>query len=121
MQECAALLNRKYGEGTVQVEVKDSYYNMKEKILPHMHLVEHARRAMAAVGVEPEINPVRGGTDGARLSFMGLPCPNLCAGGHNFHGRYEYVPVRSLEKISAILQEIVSGYARYGLEPPAGN
>ena len=121
MQECAALLNRKYGEGTVQVEVKDSYYNMKEKILPHMHLVEHARRAMAAVGVEPEIIPVRGGTDGARLSFMGLPCPNLCAGGHNFHGRYEYVPVRSLEKISAILQEIVSGYARYGLEPPAGN
>lgn len=98
MQECAALLNRKYGEGTVQVEVKDSYYNMKEKILPHMHLVEHARRAMAAVGVEPEIIPVRGGTDGARLSFMGLPCPNLCAGGHNFHGKYEYVPVRSLEK-----------------------
>lgn len=121
MQECAALLNRKYGEGTVKVEVKDSYYNMKEKILPHMHLVEHARRAMEAVGVQPEIVPVRGGTDGARLSFMGLPCPNLCAGGHNFHGRHEYVPVRSLEKISAILQEIVSGYARYGLEPPAGN
>ena len=118
MQECAALLNRKYGEGTVQVEVKDSYYNMKEKILPHMHLVEHARRAMEAVGVRPEIVPVRGGTDGAHLSFMGLPCPNLCAGGHNFHGKYEYVPVRSLEKISAILQEIVSGYARYGLEPP---
>ena len=83
-----------------------------------MHLVEHARRAMEAVGVRPEIVPVRGGTDGARLSFMGLPCPNLCAGGHNFHGKYEYVPVRSLEKISAILQEIVSGYARYGLEPP---
>ena len=119
MQECAALLNRKYGEGTVRVEVKDSYYNMKEKILPHMHLVEHARRAMEAVGVQPEIIPVRGGTDGARLSFMGLPCPNLCAGGHNFHGRHEYVPVQALEKISAILQEIVSGYARYGLEPPA--
>ena len=91
---------------------------MKEKILPHMHLVEHARRAMEAVGVRPEIVPVRGGTDGAHLSFMGLPCPNLCAGGHNFHGKNEYVPVRSLEKISAILQEIVSGYARYGLEPP---
>ena len=118
MQECAALLNRKYGEGTVKAEITDSYYNMKEKILPHMHLVEHARRAMEAVGVRPEIVPVRGGTDGARLSFMGLPCPNLCAGGHNFHGKYEYVPVRSLEKISAILQEIVSGYARYGLEPP---
>ena len=118
MQECAALLNRKYGEGTVKAEITDSYYNMKEKILPHMHLVEHARRAMEAVGVRPEIVPVRGGTDGARLSFMGLPCPNLCAGGHNFHGKYEYVPVRSMEKISAILQEIVSGYARYGLEPP---
>ena len=118
MQECAALLNRKYGEGTIKVEITDSYYNMKEKILPHMHLVEHARRAMEAVGVRPEIVPVRGGTDGAHLSFMGLPCPNLCAGGHNFHGKYEYVPVRSLEKISAILQEIVSGYARYGLEPP---
>lgn len=118
MQECAALLNRKYGEGSVTVEVKDSYYNMREKILPHMHLIRHARRAMEAVGVRPETVPVRGGTDGARLSFMGLPCPNLCAGGHNFHGRYEYVPVQSMEKISAILQEIVSGYARYGLEPP---
>ena len=94
------------------VEIQDSYYNMREKILPHMHLVDHARRAMEAVGVRPEIVPVRGGTDGARLSFMGLPCPNLCAGGHNFHGRYEYVPVQSMEKISAILQEIVSGYAR---------
>lgn len=120
MQECAALLNRKYGQGAVKVEIKDSYYNMKEKILPHMHLVEHARRAMQVAGVRPEIIPVRGGTDGARLSFMGLPCPNLCAGGHNFHGRYEYVPVQSLEKISSILREIVSGYARYGLEPPAG-
>lgn len=118
MQDCATLLNKKYGEGSVTVDVKDSYYNMREKILPHMHLVDHARRAMEAVGVRPEVVPVRGGTDGARLSFMGLPCPNLCAGGHNFHGRYEYVPVQSLEKISAILQEIVSGYARYGLEPP---
>lgn len=117
MQECAALLNGQYGEGTVQVEVKESYRNMRERILPHMHLVEHARRAMEAVGVQPEIVPVRGGTDGARLSFMGLPCPNLCAGGHNFHGRYEYVPVQSLEKIAAILREIVSGYARYGLTP----
>ena len=112
MHDCAALLNRKYGEGSVVVEIQDSYYNMREKILPHMHLVDHARRAMEAVGVRPEIVPVRGGTDGARLSFMGLPCPNLCAGGHNFHGRYEYVPVQSMEKISAILQEIVSGYAR---------
>lgn len=119
MQDCAALLNRKYGEGTIAAKVEDSYRNMREKILPHLHLVEHARRAMEAVGVRPEIVPVRGGTDGARLSFMGLPCPNLCAGGHNFHGRYEYVPVQSMEKISSILQEIVSGYARYGTEPPS--
>ncbi|WP_295876816.1 peptidase T [uncultured Akkermansia sp.] len=112
MRDCAALLNRKYGEGSVIVEIEDSYYNMRGKILPHMHLVDHARQAMEAVGVRPEIIPVRGGTDGTRLSFMGLPCPNLCAGGHNFHGRYEYVPVQSMEKISAILQEIVSGYAR---------
>lgn len=75
-------------------------------------------QGLEAVGVRPETSLCCGGTDGARLSFMGLPCPNLCAGGHNFHGKYEYVPVRSLEKISAILQEIVSGYARYGLEPP---
>ena len=118
MQECAALLNRKYGEGTVKAEITDSYYNMKEKILPHMYLIETAKAAMEALDIVPEIVPIRGGTDGARLSYMGLPCPHLCAGGHNFHGKYEYVPVRSLEKISAILQEIVSGYARYGLEPP---
>ena len=118
MEKACAEINRRYGAGTASLTLRDSYYNMKEKILPHMHLVEHARRAMEAVGVRPEIVPVRGGTDGAHLSFMGLPCPNLCAGGHNFHGKYEYVPVRSLEKISAILQEIVSGYARYGLEPP---
>ena len=115
---CAEKINEVYGDGTAEVDITDSYYNMKEKILPHMHLVEHARRAMEAVGARPELVPVRGGTDGAHLSLMGLPCPNLCAGGHNFHGKYEYVPVRSLEKISAILQEIVSGYARYGLEPP---
>lgn len=118
MQECASLLNSKYGSDTVSVEVKDAYYNMKEKILPHMHLVAQARRAMETVGVTPKIVPVRGGTDGARLSFMGLPCPNLCAGGHNFHGRYEYISVQSMETISTILQEIVSGYALYGLNPP---
>lgn len=83
-----------------------------------MHLVAQARRAMETVGVPPKIVPVRGGTDGARLSFMGLPCPNLCAGGHNFHGRYEYISVQSMETISTILQEIVSGYALYGLNPP---
>lgn len=114
MLQWAAELNEKYGAGTVSVELKDSYYNMKEKVEPHMHLINHARLAMESLGIEPEIVPVRGGTDGAHLSFMGLPCPNLCTGGHNYHGRYEYVPVQSLEKISLILQEISMRYARFG-------
>lgn len=104
-------LNEKYGAGTFKVEVKDSYYNMKEKIEPHMHLIDNAKRAMEEVGVTPVVVPIRGGTDGARLSYMGLPCPNLCAGGNNFHGRYEYVPVQSMEKIVEILLKIVEIYA----------
>lgn len=104
-------LNGKYGEGTFKVEVKDSYYNMKEKVEPHMHLIENAKRAMEETGVTPIVVPIRGGTDGARLSYMGLPCPNLCAGGNNFHGRYEYVPVQSMEKIVEILLKIVEIYA----------
>ena len=111
MQECAALLNRKYGEGTVKAEITDSYYNMKEKILPHMHLVEHARRAMEAVGVRPEIVPVRGGTDGAHLSFMGLPCPNIGTGGYACHGPYEHITVEGMEKTMAMLKELVKIYA----------
>ena len=83
-------LNGKYGEGTFEVSLEDSYYNMKEVIEKHMHLVENAKEAMAELGIEPEVVPIRGGTDGARLSFMGLPCPNLCTGGQNFHGRFEY-------------------------------
>lgn len=114
MLEWADELNEKYGAGTVMLELKDSYYNMKEKVEPHMHLIDHARLAMESLGIETEIVPVRGGTDGAHLSFMGLPCPNLCTGGHNYHGRYEYVPVQSLEKISLILQEISMRYARFG-------
>ncbi len=104
-------LNEKYGEGTFKVEVKDSYYNMKEKVEPHMHLIDNAKRAMEEVGITPVVVPIRGGTDGARLSYMGLPCPNLCAGGNNFHGRYEYVPVQSMEKIVEILLKIVEIYA----------
>ncbi|MDW5299659.1 MAG: peptidase T [Sedimentibacter sp.] len=104
-------LNEKYGEGTVVVELKDSYYNMKEKILPHMHIVETAQTAMKNIGIEPEVVPIRGGTDGARLSYMGLPCPNLCTGGHNYHGRYEYVPIQSMEKTVELLTEIVKLYA----------
>jgi tripeptide aminopeptidase len=108
----ADFLNSKYGEDTVVVELKDSYYNMKEKILPHMHIVETAKQALLNIGIEPEIVPIRGGTDGARLSYMGLPCPNLCTGGHNYHGRYEYIPVQSMEKVVEMLKEIVRLYTK---------
>lgn len=107
----ADYLNEKYGEKTVVLDIKDSYFNMKEMILPHMHIVENAEKAMQNIGVEPVILPIRGGTDGARLSFMGLPCPNLCTGGHNFHGKYEYIPIQSMEKVVEILVEIVRIYA----------
>lgn len=110
-QKTADFLNDKYGAGTFRVELKDSYYNMKEKIAPHMHLIENAKKAMELSGVEPKVVPIRGGTDGARLSFMGIPCPNLCAGGHNFHGKYEYVCVQSMEKIVEILIKIVELYS----------
>lgn len=106
-EKIAAYLNEKYGENTVDLEIKDSYFNMKKQIEPHMHIVESAKRAMEAVGIEPIIRPIRGGTDGSRLSYMGLPCPNLSTGGHNFHGRYEYVPVQSMEKMVKVLKEIV--------------
>lgn len=101
-------MNEKYGEGTVVIDLKDSYYNMREIIEQNMHLVEDAKAAMEAVGVEPCVIPIRGGTDGARLSFMGLPCPNLCTGGHNFHGRFEYICIESMEKIVDILVKLAS-------------
>lgn len=99
-------LNDKYGQGTVDLVMKDQYYNMKEKIVPHMHIIENAIKAMERIGIEPKIVPIRGGTDGARLSYMGLPCPNLCTGGHNYHGRYEYIPIQSMEKVVDLLIEI---------------
>ncbi len=99
----ADYLNAKYGSGTVEVELKDSYYNMKEKILPHMYLIDRAREAMEELEIEPKVCPIRGGTDGARLSYMGLPCPNLCTGGHNFHGPYEYICIQSMEKVTELL------------------
>lgn len=107
-------INRKYGEGTASVQLKDSYYNMREKIEPHMHLIENAKRAMQELSVEPIVTPIRGGTDGARLSFMGLPCPNLCTGGHNFHGKYEYICVQSMEKVVEILLKIIEIYTDSG-------
>ncbi|MCR5154246.1 MAG: peptidase T [Lachnospiraceae bacterium] len=106
-EKTAAFLNEKYGEGTVTVTVKDSYYNMKEKVEPHMFLIDNAKKAMKKLNIVPVVSPIRGGTDGARLSFMGVPCPNLCTGGWNYHGKYEYVAVQDLFTISDMLIEIV--------------
>lgn len=109
--EAADFLSRKYGAGTVTVEITDSYYNMKEKIEPCMYLIDTAKDAMLACGIEPKVVPIRGGTDGARLSYMGLPCPNLCTGGYNYHGKYEFIPVDSLQKTAEILVEIGKQFA----------
>ena len=104
-------INEKYGAGTCKVNVKDSYYNMKEIIDANLYTVERAETAMREVGIEPKVIPIRGGTDGARLSFMGLPCPNLCTGGENFHSRFEFVSVESMEKISEMLVRLLSDLA----------
>jgi len=112
MQEAANYLNCKYGPGTVELVLTDSYYNMKEKVEPHKYLITLAEEAMTELGIEPKIVPIRGGTDGARLSYMGLPCPNLCAGGHNFHGKFEYISIQSLEKISRLLITIAANFAK---------
>ena len=100
-------VNREYGEGTAEIELRDQYYNMREKIEPVMHVVDLAKEAMEAVGVTPKVKPIRGGTDGARLSFEGLPCPNIFAGGENFHSRLEYLPIKSLEAAKDVILEIV--------------
>ncbi len=101
------ILNEKYGAGTLKLELTDQYYNMREKIEPALHIVDLAAEAMRQVGIEPLIKPIRGGTDGAQLSFKGLPCPNIFAGGMNFHGRYEYVPVQSMELASRVIVKII--------------
>ncbi|HHZ00059.1 MAG TPA: peptidase T, partial [Tissierellia bacterium] len=107
-KKIAAYLNDKYGQGTVELSLEDSYYNMKEKILPHMYIIDNAIQAMKNIGIEPKVVPIRGGTDGARLSYMGLPCPNLCTGGHNYHGKFEYIPIQSMEKVVELLIEIAT-------------
>lgn len=104
-------LNKKYGDNTFVLELKDTYFNMKEKILPNMHLIDNAKKAFNECGVQEKIVPIRGGTDGARLSFRGLPCPNLSTGGENAHSRFEYVPVQSLEKMTEVLLKIINIYA----------
>lgn len=108
IQDCVDFINAKYGEGTASVEVKHQYYNMRKMVEPHYEIVEKAVRAMEMEGVKPKIQPIRGGTDGANLSFMGLPCPNIFAGGHNFHGKLEYVPLESMEKASNVILNIIS-------------
>ena len=100
-------INAEFGENTAILEMKDQYYNMREKIEPVMHVIDLAFEAMNQVGVTPSVKPIRGGTDGARLSFEGLPCPNIFAGGHNFHGRFEYVPVQSMEKAMQVIVKII--------------
>ncbi|MBP5222085.1 MAG: peptidase T [Lachnospiraceae bacterium] len=109
--ECSEFLNRKYGENTVCVDMKDSYYNMKEVLEPNLHLVKNAVKVMEELEIAPHISPIRGGTDGARLSFMGLPCPNLCTGGANYHSRFEYAHVQGMEKTVELLIGIAGKYA----------
>ena len=107
MATVAAFLNQKYGEGTVELTLRDSYFNMREKIEPCMEIVDRAKRAMTLAGMTPREVPVRGGTDGARLSYEGLPCPNLCTGGENYHGRFEYIPTEDMEQCVEMLVNIL--------------
>lgn len=108
---CAEFINARYGDKTAEVTLKDQYYNMREQVEPHYHVVEKAVKAMEMAGVKPHIQPIRGGTDGANLSFKGLPCPNIFAGGLNFHGKYEWVSVQSMEKAAAVILNIIRLYA----------
>ena len=110
---CVELMNEQYGEGTVTAEIKDQYYNMKEKIDPQMHVIDLVLHAMQACEVAPKVKPIRGGTDGAQLSFKGLPCPNIFAGGVNFHGPYEFVSIQSMEKAMAVIVKICEMTASY--------
>ena len=109
-QQIVDFLNTKHGAGTVEVKIVDSYYNMKEKVAPHIHLVDNAKLAMERAGVTPHVCPIRGGTDGARLSYEGLPCPNIFTGGYNFHGRYEYIPLEDMYKAYEVALNLVDIY-----------
>ena len=113
LRHIAKILNEKYGEGTVSLSIKEQYRNMAEKIADHMHIVENAVEATKVAGVTPYISPIRGGTDGARLSFMGLPCPNLGTGGYAFHGPYEHISVEGMNKVLEILLNIVKIYSSW--------
>jgi tripeptide aminopeptidase len=111
MNDIANLLNKKYPAGTIKLELEDQYFNMREKIEPVFHILETARKAMEDLGIKPKIIPVRGGTDGSRLSYMGLPCPNIFTGGHNFHGKFEYIPLESMVAATNVIIRIVELYA----------
>lgn len=111
MRECVDFINARYGEGTAVAEIKDQYYNMREQVEPHYFVVEKAQKAMEMAGIKPRIQPIRGGTDGANLSFKGLPCPNIFAGGLNFHGKMEWCPLESMQKASAVILNIISLFA----------
>ncbi|MGN0070005.1 MAG: peptidase T [Prevotella sp.] len=113
IEECVKRMNEKYGQGTVSAEVKDQYYNMKEKIDPNMHVIDIVLKAMQACGVPPKVEPIRGGTDGAQLSFKGLPCPNIFAGGVNFHGPHEFVSIQVMEKAVQVIARICELTAAY--------
>lgn len=112
-QKIAAYLNEKYGDGTVELTLIDSYRNMREVVEPHMHLIDNAKAAFSELGITPVISPIRGGTDGARLSYMGLPCPNLSTGGQNAHGKYEFVSVESMERMVEVLIKLATKYASF--------
>ena len=111
LRKCVDFINSKYGDNVATVEIKHQYYNMKKEVEPHYHIIEKAVKAMEMEGITPIISPIRGGTDGANLSFMGLPCPNIFAGGHNFHGKLEFVPVESMEKATKVILNIISLFA----------
>ena len=110
MQECVDFINSRYGAGTATLVLKDQYYNMREQVEPHYKIIEIAMKAIADAGVTPKVQPIRGGTDGANLSFRGLPCPNIFAGGLNFHGKFEWVPLESMEKASQVILNILQGF-----------
>ena len=110
MQHCADFMNKKYGDGRIRIELKDQYFNMREKVEPVKFIVDIAEEAMKSLGIIPIIKPIRGGTDGSKLSYMGLPCPNIFAGGHNFHGKYEYIPIPSMEKAVEVIVKIAELY-----------
>ena len=112
MLRCAEFINAKWGEGTASVELRHQYYNMRKEVEPHYHIIEKAVMAMEMNGIKPKIQPIRGGTDGANLSFMGLPCPNIFAGGHNFHGKMEFVPLESMEAASRVILGILEQFAQ---------